>query len=124
MSHKPSDTVPLADQFPVHSAWELTLSPTGIVKGRVYTTDQESHCIVLVESSSSNSNKMHMIHAKQVVQAKKQPQPHSSSSSSSKSNVAELPALPTRVSKKALEEREKKAMRLAEESLRHINDKV
>ena len=101
----------LSEQYPVHSSWELTLSPTGIVKGRVYTTDQSSGCIVLL---TGENNTMHLIQAQHVVQAKQQ----------RGTPVVDMPPLPTKTSRKALEDRERKAIKLAEESLRHVNEQV
>jgi hypothetical protein len=140
MSSKPSDSQPLSEQYPVHSSWELTLTPTGIVRGRVYTTDQASGSIVLLadphqshigphnkQQQQTNTQQqqsappmIHIIQAKHVVQAK----PLRGSSAIAIGNVPDLPPIPTKVSRKALEEREKKAIRLAEESFRNVNDKV
>ncbi|GKY93931.1 hypothetical protein MPSEU_000360000 [Mayamaea pseudoterrestris] len=129
MSKKPSDTLLLSEQYPVYSSWELTLAPTGIVRGRVYTTDNASGCIVLLVDSQSTSHSskqsqkkqasaptIHIIQAKHVVQAKPQ---------RASANVSDMPMQPpTKINRKVLEDKERKAIKLAEESMRQINDKA
>ena len=117
---------PLFLQYPVNSVLELTLAPNAeVVRGLVYCTDDVSNSVVLKKSLTHTTlaSEIRIINAtsitnKKVIQAE-------APTTAEEGEAAEELALPLpNVSKKALEEREKRAIRLAEESFRHINEKV
>ena len=112
----------LAQRFPVNSLQELTLNGGETVTGRIYCTDELTGSIViqiaLVHTTLASEIRIIPVHSitKSVVLPE----------DSEVNAVAPTPLtqpLP-KIQKKALEEREKRALRLAEERLRHINQKV
>jgi hypothetical protein len=112
-------TQPLYLQYPVNSCWEIELSTGETVTGIVYCTDDVSDTVFLQKNLTHTTlaTELRILHASQISRSKSlPPSPEQEESSLS----APLP----KVQKKALEEREKRAIRLAEESLRHINEKV
>jgi hypothetical protein len=102
----------LSTSFPVNSCWELTLSNDSKVEGRVYTTDETSQTVVLIQSlvHTTLAVKVHLVQASQIVRSK---------AVQDDGNVMEIPL--GKISKKQLEEREKKAIKMAQERLSHIN---
>lgn len=119
-----SKTVPLSATYPVNSVLELTLSPTDeVVKGLVYCTDDVSNSIVLKKSLNYTTlaSEIRVINAscvkeKKVIMAQ---------APKSKVDGVDEIALPLpHVTKKAIDEREKRAIRLAEESIKHINQEA
>jgi hypothetical protein len=112
----------LAVQYPVNSVWEFTLESANNEKltGRVYTTDEASQIVVLQKAlvHTTLACGMDMINVASIVDAKALPDDESSHA------VAPLSQPLAKIQKKALEEREKRAVRLAEESFKHINQKV
>ena len=104
-------------QYPVGSSWTLSLATGDSVAGTVYCTDEVSDTVFLQKNLTHTTlaTELFVVHAKQIVSRAKSEEEESSSSS--------LGTLP-KVQKKALEEREKRAIRMAEESFRHINEKV
>jgi hypothetical protein len=112
----------LAQRFPVNSIQEITLTSGESISGRVYCTDEMSGSIVLQNAlvHTTLASEIRIISVDYItksVELKEESNP---------GHVKPIPlnnALP-KIQKKALEERERRAIRLAEESLRHINDKV
>lgn len=108
----------LAVRFPVDKTMELTLHNGTIARGTVYCTDETSQTVVLLNSLTHTT----LAHEIRVV--------HTSSVKSEKlieGSSEVTPALPQplpKVQKKVLEERERKALRLAEEGFRQINQQV
>ena len=97
-------------QYPVSSTWEFTLSNDEIVKGEVYCTDPVSEQIVLQDQL----NDIRMVSISGIRDSKQVEEA---------TEDASIPGNMTH-SRKALEERERRAIRLAEESFKHINPKV
>jgi hypothetical protein len=119
--------VPLFVRYPVNSVLELTLSPDSeVVQGLVYCTDDISNSVVLKKSLTHTTlaSEVRIINADSVT-SKKVIHAVAPNKAEEGGEVEEELALPLpHVSKKALEEREKRAIRLAEESFLHINQKV
>ena len=119
---------------------------TKTIKGLIYCTDEISQSIVIQRSliHTTLSSEIIIIHAPSVKESKSIPLPPPTTTDSStdgenirsgedtinKYGVANLEELkknitmPMNVSRRALEERERRALRLAEESLSHVNQKV
>lgn len=118
---------PLFLRYPVNSILELTLSPNSeVVRGLVYCTDDISNSVVLKSSLTHTTlaSEVRIINADSVT-SKKVIHAVAPSNAEEGGGATEELALPLpNVSKKALEEREKRAIRLAEESFLHINQKV
>lgn len=111
----------LVVQYPVNSVWEFTLQPNqDTILGRVYCTDETSQIIVLQKAlvHTTLACEIHMVNVASIVQAKSLPD------SEETQQVAPLSQPLPKTQKKALEERERKAIRLAEDSFKHINQKV
>ena len=102
-------------RFPVHTVWELTLSNDETVEGSIYCTDEASQTIVLQKALTHTTlaSEVRMIQASCVTKAVQK----------NNGEDSEMGPLP-KIQSKVLEEREKRALRLAEDSLRHINQKV
>lgn len=115
---EPHQQDPLHRRFPVNTSWEITLTSQETVKGLVYCTDDASQTVVLQSAlvHTTLASEIRMINAQSISKAVPLPSPDEGAIPLS----AQLP----KVQRRALEEREKKAIRLAEESLRHINQKV
>ena len=118
---------PLFMQYPVNSVLELTLAPNSeVVRGLVYCTDDVSNSVVLKKSLTHTTlaSEIRIINAASITSKKVIHAVAPSAAEEGETAVEEL-ALPLpNVNKKALEDREKRAIRLAEESFRHINEKV
>jgi hypothetical protein len=129
---KASGDDPLHEQYPVNSVVELTLSNGETVRGLVYCTDEVSSMVVLKKSlvHTTLSSEMRLVNAaciesKKVVHAVAPDKPTATNTRNSEGEVAEELAMPLpNIHKKVLEEREKRALKLAEERFRHINEKV
>lgn len=107
----------LSVRFPVDSTVELTLSDGTTATGVVYCTDETSQTVVLMNSLSHTTlaSEIRVVHVSSI----------QSSKPGKKAAGASLPTKPLpKVQKKALEERERRALRKAEESFQHINQKV
>jgi len=109
---------PLFVRFPVNSSWEFTLSDQDTVSGKVYCTDEATGSVVLEKAlvHTTLASEIRVVQASEITSAT--PLPAESSSSNTPNHT--LP----KIQKKVLEERERRALRLAEDSLRHINQKV
>eukprot|EP00571_Detonula_confervacea_P015053 CAMPEP_0172309312 /NCGR_PEP_ID=MMETSP1058-20130122/9641_1 /TAXON_ID=83371 /ORGANISM="Detonula confervacea, Strain CCMP 353" /LENGTH=212 /DNA_ID=CAMNT_0013021909 /DNA_START=145 /DNA_END=783 /DNA_ORIENTATION=- len=123
----------LAATYPVNTLMELKLAPTGTtIRGLIYTTDEISNSIVLKKSlvHTTLSSEITVINAGSVMESKaldvskKDIGEESARELAGVSNLDELKVPLPSVSRKALEEREKRAIRLAEESFSHINQKA
>ena len=113
-------TVPLYLQFPANSSWEISLTSGETVTGTVYCTDEVSNTIFLQKNLTHTTlaTELFILHAAQITQQKALEEKNDNGD-----EAMVLGNLP-KVQKKVLEEREKKAIRMAEESFRHINQKV
>jgi hypothetical protein len=108
---------------------EIKVAPTGnIIRGVIYCTDEFSNSIVVKRAlvHTTTSCEITIINADSVMESKA----IDITSDEAKelvggvTGIDELKLPLPNVSKKALEEREKRAIRLAEESFGHINQKV
>jgi len=118
----------LAQRFPVNSLQELTLRGGETVSGRVYCTDELTGSVVLQKAliHTTLATEIRIIAVDSVTKSVVLPENNNGDSSETAPTVAPTPLtqpLP-KVQKKALEERERRSIRLAEERLRHINQKV
>lgn len=116
MASESSSTVggtSLYSRFPITSTWEFTLQGGEIVKGQVYCTDPISSIVVLQDPAL---NDIRMVSVSSIQESKL----------IQEATKSQLEPTPTEIphTKKMLEEREKRAIKLAQESLRHLNPKV
>jgi hypothetical protein len=113
-SGKNNNQAPLYSKYPISSQWEFTLMNGDVVKGEIYCTDPVADVVVVQDALRDVR-----IIATASISASKQV---------SEASVNVQPKLPSTESllhsKKALEEREKRAIRLAQDSLKHLNPKV
>lgn len=119
----------LASRFPVNSLQEVTLKDGSIVSGRVYCTDEMTGSLVLKASliHTTLASEIRIINVSSIKQSQMLPNKRTTGSSDGSivDNPTHAPALPLpKIQKKVLEERERKALKLAEESFRQINQKV
>jgi len=135
--------LPLCDTYPANSVLELTLSPNDeIVRGLVFCTDERSNTIVLkttlkhtILTSDIRIVNASCIRQKRVIK-KEAPKTNESGSVWSKSvttrknnnddtDTCEELAIPlSSVSKKSLDDREKRALKIAEAGFLCVNQKV
>jgi hypothetical protein len=99
------------------------------VSGLVYCTDETSNSVVIKKSlpHTTLSSDIRIINASCILESKviADEAPLSRPSVDGPDTAAVELAIPlSNVSKKAVEEKERRAMKLSEESLRHINQKV
>jgi hypothetical protein len=125
----------LSTQYPTNTLMELTLADSTTVKGLIYCTDEISQSIVVQRSlvHTTLSSEIIVVHASSVKESKSIEMNHVGEGSSEDNiqkygvaNVQEImnQKLNMNVSRRALEERERRALRLAEESFSHVNQKV
>lgn len=114
--------VALSEKYPVNSVVSLTLTSNEVVKGTVYTTDEFSQSIVLRIPlvHTTLSCEVRIINANGVSKCELIEDAPADGSENAESLAVPLPA----VSMKMLEEKERRAIRLAEESFGHINEKA
>jgi len=128
-SNDNNNSTPLYVRYPVLSVWEFVLNPNQTqVQGTVYCVNVPSQTIWLLPVGVAtatdtphlnDTTELRLIHVKAIAQSKLlQPAPTSPESS----KRLQLPTEP--VSLKALQDRERRALRQAEESFLHMNDKV
>lgn len=119
----------LAATYPVNTLMEIKVAPAGnIIRGVVYCTDEFSNSIVIKRAlvHTTTSSEITIVNADSVMEYKA----IDITSEEAKelvggvTGIDELKLPLPNVSKKALEEREKRAIRLAEESFGYINQKV
>jgi len=128
MMNKNPNGVSLSDSYPANSILELTLIPNGeVVKGLVYCTDEISNSIVLKKSLNYTTlaSEIRVINAsciktKKIIAAQAPMKKEDSSVGETLEVAIPLP----NVTKKSMDEREKRAIMLAQESLKHINQKA
>ena len=121
----------LARAYPVNTLVELTLAPGNEkVCGLVYCTDEISQSIVLKKSlvHTTLSSEVTVIHASSVTK-KRTIDPEKEGKAAEEimgtADYKEELKLPLpHVNRRALEERERRALKMAEEAFSHINDKV
>lgn len=124
----------LSTTYPVNTIMELKLAPNGdTITGVIYCTDDISNSIVIKKSlvHTTLSSEITVVNASSVLE-KKTIEVDTSNNSDNESalkelgvgNVEELTMPLPNVSRKALEERERRAIRLAEESFSHINQRA
>lgn len=125
MSKGGEHSVALCDSYPVNAVLELTLVNDETVMGLVYCTDEISRSIVLKKSLNYTTlaSEIRVINAN-CVKKKKVILAQAPAHKGENEGVDEV-ALPLpSVSKKAIDEREKRAISLAQESFQHINQQV
>lgn len=119
----------LAATYPVNTVMEIKVAPAGnVIRGVIYCTDEFSNSIVIKRAlvHTTTSSEITIVNADCVMECKA----IDISSDEAKelvggvTGIDELILPLPNVSKKALEEREKRAIRIAEESFGHINQKV
>ena len=108
---KSSSQQPLHSRYPIKSTWELTLQNGETVSGEVYCTDPSSNVVVLQDQLGG----IHMVTVSSITESKQLEEAPNDATISS-TNVTHV--------KKILEEREKRAIKLAQENLRNINPKA
>jgi hypothetical protein len=111
---KGSNQASLYSKYPISSQWEFTLTNDDVVKGEIYCTDTVSDVVVVQDTSRD----VRIIAAASIAASKQVSEAaiHKQPKLSSKESILH--------SKKALEERERRAIRIAQESLKHLNPKV
>lgn len=127
-----SSSTALCDVYPVNSILELTLAPNDEkVRGLVYCTDDISNSIVLKKSLNYTTlaSEIRVINASCVKDTKvvmeEAPKSRKEEGGSNAEEVDEIALpLPMNVTRKSIEEREKRAVMLAEESFKHINQQA
>jgi len=130
----------LSTLYPTNTVMELTLTDSTTIKGLIYCTDEISQSIVIQRSlvHTTLSSEIMVVHVASIKTSKKidlpssnegeESNPRSSEDNIKKYGVANIEEIknqkPMNVSRRALEERERRALRLAEESFSHVNQKV
>ena len=135
-----ASSTPLSQTYPINTIMELTLSDNTTLRGLIYCTDETSQSIVIKRSlvHTTLSSEMTVVHAATVKESKSIELPKTNGEENegrSEENirkygvanmeeVQKLQSTLPHVSKKALEERERRALRMSEESFSHVNQKV
>mmetsp|Transcript_25860 Transcript_25860/g.56697 ORF Transcript_25860/g.56697 Transcript_25860/m.56697 type:complete len:178 (-) Transcript_25860:170-703(-) len=101
---------PLYAKYPISSQWEFTLKSGESVKGEIYCIDPGSDLVVIQDSQ----NDIRMISVSSIDAA-------SMEEVNDPKSTIEDNNFDTVHAKKALEEREKRAIRLAQENFKHLN---
>jgi hypothetical protein len=116
----------LSEVYPVSTLWKMILENEDVVKGRVYCTDEFSQSIVLQNAlvHTTLASEVHIVNAAAVRSAQRIDEPDGTSGENNGGAAVPLSKPLPRIHKKVLEDRERKALRQAEESFRHINQKV
>ena len=107
---------PLYAKYPISSQWEFTLKSGESVKGEVYCTDPVADLVILQDS---RNNDIRMISVSSIDDESRE-----EANDNDESSTIEQKKMDTVHAKKALDEREKRAIRMAQESLKHLNPKV
>lgn len=107
-----SSQQPLYVKYPISSQWEFLLKNGQSVKGEVYCTDAVSDLVIIQDSE----NDIRMISVSMIDTA--------SRDEANEDTTIEPKKVEAVHAKKALDEREKRAIRMAQESLKHLNPKV
>ena len=101
-------------KYPISSQWEFKLKNGDVVKGEIYCTDPVAEVVVLQDALKD----IRMLSVASISESKQV--------SEASADAQEKLATGNNVvhAKKALEEREKRAIRIAQDSLKHLNPKV
>jgi protein LSM12 len=127
----------VAERFPVNSLQQITILPDHeVITGRVYCTDEITRTLILQKALTYTtlSSEIRIVSLNSIVHSQQLQEKDGvivtdtsdKETTTGEDTVRATPLtqpLPI-IQKKALEERERRAIRLAEESLRHINPKV
>jgi hypothetical protein len=106
---------PLYLQYPLASTWEIVLTNDETITGEVYCTDPIADVVVLQDPHVSDTIRMISVASIRDSKLIKEPKDDAATTTNNGNTMH---------SKKAMEEREKRAIRLAQESFRHLNVKV
>jgi hypothetical protein len=109
-----SNQAPLYSKYPISSEWELTLKNGDVVKGEIYCTDPVADVVVLHDILKD----VRMVAVSSIAASKQLSEASAEAQQKLSSNDNMVH------SKRALEEREKRAIRIAQESFKHLNPKV
>jgi hypothetical protein len=128
MAATSSSTLPLSSIYPVNSLMELTLSNSNeITTGTIYCTDEVSNTIVLKNSlvHTTLSSEIRVINAdvvtgRRILKSEKAEAGEEGVSGENDDKIISLPI----VSRRMVEERERRAIKLMEESFSHVNQQV
>ena len=119
---------PLYIKYPISSQWEFKLNNGETVQGEIYCTDQVADLIILQDSTN---NDIRMISVTSIINGETQQITENNNGSDIEEDdaIEKVATATTKKvdivhSKKVLDEREKRAIRLAQESLKHLNPKV
>jgi len=122
---------PLYIKYPISSQWEFKLNNGETVQGEIYCTDQVADLIILQDPTN---NDIRMISVTSIINGGETQQitENNNGSDIEEDDAIEKAATVTATtkkvdivhSKKVLDEREKRAIRLAQESLKHLNPKA
>lgn len=108
---------PLYAKYPISSQWEFTLTNGESVKGEIYCIDPVADMVVIQDSQ----NDIRMISVSSIDAAESRDEANDEESSTIEQTNNNFDTVHA---KKALEEREKRAIRLAQESFKHLNPKA
>ncbi|KAL7554353.1 hypothetical protein ACHAWF_018615 [Thalassiosira exigua] len=117
----------LAATYPVNTLMELTLAPTGnTIRGLVYCTDEASNSVVLQKSLAHTtlSSEVAVINASSVTERRAVEAKEVGEEEGGAGSVEEAKVPLPNVSRRALEERERRALRMAEESFGQVNQRA
>jgi hypothetical protein len=103
-------------KYPMSSQWEFTLKNGETFKGEVYCTDPVADLVVIQDALKD----IRMISVASISESRQV----SEASAEAQQKLALSSAGNVVHAKKALEEREKRAIRIAQDSLKHLNPKV
>lgn len=115
-------SIPLSQKYPVNSLQEITLETGEKISGRVFCTDEMTGSIVL-QTALAHTTLATELRILSLGCVTNSVEMHDSSTSSGVA-VAPLAQPLSKIHAKTLEDRERRAIRLAEENLRHINQKA
>lgn len=115
-------SLPLSSIYPINTLMELTLNKAEIATGTIYCTDEVSNTIVLKKSlvHTTLSSEITVINADVVTGRRIITEEADSAEKESKTTEGVLP----NVSRRMVEERERRAIKLMEESFGHVNQKA
>lgn len=110
----------LSEKYPVNALMEVTTVENDTFVGRVYTSDEISQSLVLQKplKHTTLASEVIIINAASIQKANQLAEDEDAAAA-----IPLSKPLP-KIQKKALEERERKALRVAEESFKHINHKA
>jgi hypothetical protein len=117
-----SQSIALSQRYPVNSLQEIVLVTGEKLSGRVFCTDEMTRSIVLQTAlvHTTLATELRILSLDCVTSAV---EVQDSSSSASVATIPLAQPLP-KINSKTLEDRERRAIRLAEDCLRHINQNV